>query len=293
MIISSMSVVVPLRVRSFLNAISTLDTFLATDSQNKEALEYKALLLERVRRFTAATQTAKTVLMLGGEESKYLDIFGRMQVLSGDFDGAEATIMRAYKLDPDSDYSFGKKYKQAKELSKLKREGNDAVAKGKVEEAIAFYTTGIERAHAYALPCAYVFLNNRSACYINSKRFELALSDIESALKEYPYLPKPYLRMITCVKQLRLTERTKDLPALYLNALYTTGYKEANAPLLSRECVRLLKESGAFRSRVQAVGSKSELDRVLAANPNALVVLDLFASWCGPCKVGLGRRSDS
>ena len=99
--------------------------------------------------------------------------------------------------------------------------------------------------------------------------------------------------MITCVKQLRLTERTKDLPALYLNALYTTGYKEANAPLLSRECVRLLKESGAFRSRVQAVGSKSELDRVLAANPNALVVLDLFASWCGPCKVGLGRRSDS
>ena len=48
--------------------------------------------------------------------------------------------MRAYKLDPDSSMNFGSKYKQVKELNKLKKEGNLQVEKGNLDEAIQLYT---------------------------------------------------------------------------------------------------------------------------------------------------------
>ena len=79
--------------------------------------------------------------MLGGEDSEYLELYGQSLLLSGDFDGTESSYMRAYKLDPDSPFSFGMKYKQVKELNKLKKEGNDQVSKGNYEEAIKIYTS--------------------------------------------------------------------------------------------------------------------------------------------------------
>ena len=51
-----------------------------------EALEYKVILLERAKRLTLAKQTAKTLLMLGGEESKFLDMYGHALLLAGSED---------------------------------------------------------------------------------------------------------------------------------------------------------------------------------------------------------------
>lgn len=266
--------------------MSALDDYLKSDSRNMEALEYRVILLERAKRLTLAKQTAKTLLMLGGEESKFLDMYGHALLLAGEFDDAEAVFLRAYKLDPDGAYAFGKQYKEAKELSAIKKKGNAAVEKGDMEAAIAAYTTGIQRCTDSSLSCVFVFLNNRSACYINTHRYDLALRDIDAAIAEYPHLPKPYLRAITCIEQLHLTERMSGIPLLYLNALFSTGYSGSSSSAIARKYLDYLKSNGLFKSAVRPVGSKQLVDRVLDVNPDSLVVLDLYASWCGPCKVG-------
>ena len=127
--------------RSYQQAYDAICDYLKEDSRNKEALEIKIKLATSLHKYNVAKHTAKTLLMLGGEESEYLELYGQSLLLSGDFDGAESSYMRAYKLDPDSPLSFGMKYKQAKELNKLKKEGNDQVSKGNYEEAIKIYSS--------------------------------------------------------------------------------------------------------------------------------------------------------
>ena len=78
--------------------------------------------------------------MLGGEEPPYLHLYGQALIAAGDLDGAEATLKRAYSLDPDSSYGFGSMVSQVRELSKLKKQGNDFVSQGKTNEAIEEYT---------------------------------------------------------------------------------------------------------------------------------------------------------
>lgn len=233
-----------------------------------------------------AKQVAKRLLMLGGEESEFLDLYGQSLLSAGDFEGAESTYSRAYKLDPDSSFQFGKKFRTAKEMNKLKAEGNGFVSKQKSTEAIASYTTGVEKCKEKGLDCVYVFLNNRSACYMNTKRYNQALADIDESIQANPYLPKPYLRRITCIKQMNLVERMNTVATDYLNALFAMGYKDSAVKSTSREYVNFLRTNNAFKSNVNVVSSKRDVDRVININPDSLIVLDMFAQWCGPCKVG-------
>lgn len=124
-----------------MQAFEAINDYLNDNARDKEALELKIQLSILLQKFNVAKQTAKFLLMIGGEESEYLDYVGNTLLLAGDFDGSESSYMRAYKLDPDSNFHFGNKYKQTKELNKLKKEGNDKVSKGKYEEAIKIYTS--------------------------------------------------------------------------------------------------------------------------------------------------------
>ena len=268
--------------RSYVQAIEAIDEYLKSDSQNKEALELKIKLLMRVQRFSLAKQLAKRCLMLGGEESKYLELYGDASLQSGDFEGAEHIYARAYKLDPDSSYHFGQKYKLCKELNKIKKEGNDLVSRQKIEEAIVAYSKGLEACQKQELACGYVFLNNRSACYMNSKRYQEALADIDASLQLYPYFFKPYLRRIQCVKQLQLSERMSTIPSDYLNALYTMGFKDK---AVSAEYLSFLRQNRVFKTNVNPISNTQDLDRVISINPDTLIVLDIYASWCVPCKM--------
>lgn len=125
---------------AYRDATSALNDYLKSSSQDKTALELKVKILLRTRRYNYAKQVAKTLLMLGGEESQYLYYYGFALLCSGDFEGAYSTFHRAYSLDPDGSFSFGSLARQAKELNNLKKKGNDLVSQGKTDEAIAEYT---------------------------------------------------------------------------------------------------------------------------------------------------------
>lgn len=130
-----------------------------------------------------------------------------------------------------------------------------------------------------------MFMNNRAACYMNMKRYDLALEDINQSLSLNPHFAKCYTRRITCIKMLNKTELYGEIPVNYLNALYLMGYQDSSAKSICKEYVQFLRDNKAFKSNVQSVGSKKDLDRVLKINPDTLIVLDIYASWCGPCKV--------
>ena len=223
-----------LTLRSYNQAVAAIDDYLNSDSQNKEALAIKIRLLQCQHRVAYAKHVAKSLLMLGGDDSTYLDVYGNALLQAGDFEDAETIFLRSYKLDPDGPYRFGQKVKLAKELNRTKKDGNEKVSKGALEDAIAVYTKGVEKCQEQQLLSAFVFLNNRSACYMNNGHYTEALADIDESIRLNPFLPKPYLRRITCINHLQLADRMSSLPTDYVNALYASEFKNCSKPSCDR-----------------------------------------------------------
>ena len=65
-----------LTLRSYNQAVAAIDDYLNSDSQNKEALAIKIRLLQCQHRVAYAKHVAKSLLMLGGDDSTYLDVYG-------------------------------------------------------------------------------------------------------------------------------------------------------------------------------------------------------------------------
>ena len=120
---------------------------------------------------------------------------------------------------------------------------------------------------------------------MNLKRYDSALEDINMSLQQNPYVAKSYIRKITCIKKANKTEQFHEIPMCYLNALFSLQYQDRQTGSLCKEYVQFLQSNNAFKTNVQTVSSKRDLDRVLKINPDTLIVLDIFASWCKPCKV--------
>ena len=279
-----------LTLRSYNQAVAAIDDYLNSDSQNKEALAIKIRLLQCQHRVTYAKHVAKSLLMLGGDDSTYLDVYGNALLQAGDFEDAETIFLRSYKLDPDGPYRFGQKVKLAKELNRTKKDGNEKVSKGALEDAIAVYTKGVEKCQEQQLLSAFVFLNNRSACYMNNGHYTEALADIDESIRLNPFLPKPYLRRITCINHLQLADRMSSLPTDYVNALYASEFK--NCSKTQVEYLAFLRQKNAFKTNVNPVSSQRDLNRLLEINPNILIVLDMYASWCRPCKLLAPQMDD-
>lgn len=279
-----------LTLRSYNQAVAAIDDYLNSDSQNKEALAIKIRLLQCQHRVAYAKHVAKSLLMLGGDDSTYLDVYGNALLQAGDFEDAETIFLRSYKLDPDGPYRFGQKVKLAKELNRTKKDGNEKVSKGALEDAIAVYTKGVEKCQEQQLLSAFVFLNNRSACYMNNGHYTEALADIDESIRLNPFLPKPYLRRITCINHLQLADRMNSLPTDYVNALYASEFK--NCSKTQVEYLAFLRQKNAFKTNVNPVSSQRDLNRLLEINPNILIVLDMYASWCRPCKLLAPQMDD-
>ena len=69
----------------------------------------------------------------------------------------------------------------------LKKQGNDAVAAGKLDDAIKFYTEAINLNTTSNL---HVLYSNRSAAYAKANRYAKALEDADEVIEKKPDWPK-------------------------------------------------------------------------------------------------------
>ena len=67
----------------------------------------------------------------------------------------------------------------------MKKQGNEAVGKGKLQEAIKLYTEAIELD-----PENHVLFSNRSAAFAKQNKFTEALKDAEKTVELNPEWPK-------------------------------------------------------------------------------------------------------
>ena len=60
------------------------------------------------------------------------------------------------------------------------------------------------------------------------------------------------------------------------------GFKDK---AVSAEYLSFLRQNRVFKTNVNPISNTQDLDRVISINPDTLIVLDIYASWCGPCKM--------
>lgn len=214
-----------------------------------------------------AMKDAEKTISLKPDWSKGYQRRGNVYIEVEKLEEAEEDFKKALEKDPNSE-SLKKLIEAPKEFIKLKKLGNEKLTAGKFEEAIKYYTDAIK-----LKILTYIPYSNRSVAYMQLGKYTEALQDAEECIKARSKFGKGYLRKGTALVALnKLPEAEKA----FQEGL-KVEHKNSQLEKQLAEVQKKIKEASNF------IHIKSEKDYLECMQDERLVVVDFFATWCGPC----------
>lgn len=202
----------------------------------------------------------------------------------GELAEAAAVLQRALAADPDGTgdaAGAAPLLKLVRHLTERKDAGNAAFKAGEHEAALTAYAEGAEASKA-ALPdgCA-VFHSNAAAAYAAQGKSKEAASAFGAALRCWPGAAKSWARLAGLLGQ---QASTLD-KAVRAQVAYAHLAPEDAAG--GKTLLQLRAKGGEDEEALLHLDDEASLSAALrprAGHGRRLVIVDVYADWCGPCK---------
>jgi thioredoxin 1 len=202
---------------------------------------------------------------------------GLVYYQQGAFGKALVAMHEALRRNPD-DQDLVVKVKVCSKLDTLKNRGNELFKHEKLQEAYDAYSECL-----LLDPKHPVILSNRAAVCSKMERYSAAMEDVEKALSMYPNYAKALLR-----RGYLLTKMGDFAGAIRDYEKAGGPDKEENVRAVRIEERKSLGQTWDDllpKPALLHIDSEEEFDKMLTDAGNRVVIVDFFATWCGPCKM--------
>jgi thioredoxin 1 len=201
----------------------------------------------------------------------------------GELQEATTVLQRALTNDPDSNGEARGAVpllKLAKQLNERKEAGNALFKAGDNAGALAAYEEGAKMSAAQFSTGLSVFHSNAAAALSALGRGPEAKAALVRSLKAYPGAAKTFNKLATMLSRDASTLEAAE------QSLVAYSFLAPDDSAVSKTLMQLRAKTGTEPPLLH-LDSDKDLQAAMrpqAAHGRRLVVLDVFATWCGPCK---------
>jgi thioredoxin 1 len=226
----------------------------------------------------------------------------RIMAFLGNFQLALGTLAALVRDDPDGSTPQASEalhlLKTLKACSSFKDSANELYKAGKYSESVEAYRALLHES-SVASVCPAIILSNLAAALLAAGKPEDALRECNASLKLHPMQPKIWARRASCLEKLKPVQNDQLLESLYFaqvlcpedeslpGRLFSVSNKvdEATAEAIVGHFGSIYPDSDAKASSLLASAAPSKRHKEADVAPCRLQIIDMFATWCGPCKV--------